>query len=259
MDTIEISNLSRQLLFREKDIGRFKTEAAKERLKELNPDIKIEIHSQKFQQLPLTLFERADVIAGGLDSLTARLNLNKIAIECNIPYIDGAATGFKGSVQVILSGKSPCLRCFYPVPSVTERILAACSIPGIPRSYEQCIIKASEEYCKDKKIERFERKDIKKIAKIAQKFTKESPDLEEKSFNFVEVDAILKNRIPSILTINSLVASIISHEVLKILHKLKGFDIGEIMNPTYIEYNGEFGIFTPFEIQKSEDCPACGK
>ncbi|UCG70041.1 MAG: hypothetical protein JSV09_03225, partial [Thermoplasmata archaeon] len=52
---------------------------------------------------------------------------------------------------------------------------------------------------------------------------------------------------------------IVSHEVLKILHRSKGLDIGEIMSPPYLEYSSAYGIFTPIELASDENCPVCGK
>lgn len=267
MDTIETSNLSRQMLFTEEDRGKLKAEVAKKKLGILNPDSAIVTYTKKFQELPMSVFESADVIAGGLDSFSARFALNRLALELCIPYVDGAATGFKGNIQVIIpvdcgiGGKpTPCLKCFFPIPPADEKVYVACSIPGQPRSKEQCILKAEDEFVKEHGIHKeYSNSELEEIAVIAHKLSKESPHTDEERFIPEEVENVIKNKIPSILTVNAVISGIVSHEVIKIIHKLKGYDIGEIMSPPYLEYSSTFGIFTPVEISKDENCPVCGK
>ncbi len=267
MDTIETSNLSRQMLFTEKDRGNLKAEVAKEKLRILNPDVTIKTFTNKFQEIPMSIFESADVIAGGLDSFSARFALNRLAYELCIPYVDGAASGFKGNVQVIIpSGSSaakkqtPCLRCFFPIPPADEKVYVACSIPGEPRSREQCILKAEDEFVKGHGIRKdYSDQELVEISQIASKLSRESPHTEEEQFIPQEIENIIKNKIPSILTVNAVISGIVSHEVLKILHRLKGHNIGEIMSPPYLEYSSAYGIFTPVELLRDENCPVCGK
>ena len=267
MDTIEISNLSRQMLFTDADKGRLKAKVAQEKLGVLNPDIDIIAHTRKFQELPMGVFEGADVIAGGLDSFNARFALNRLAFDLSIPYVDGAATGFKGNILVIIpegcgiaGEQTPCLRCFFPIPPADEKVWVACSIPGQPRSREQCILKAEDEFVKEHGIHKeYSGTVLEEIASIAYRFSKESPHTEAEKFIPEEVENVIKNKIPSILTVNAVISGIVSHEVLKIIHKLKGHNIGEIMSPSYLEYSSAFGIFTPVELSRDENCPVCGK
>ncbi len=267
MDTIEISNLSRQMLFTEKDKGRLKAEVAKESLRALNPGVNITTYTRKFQELPMEVFEKADVIAGGLDSFSARFTLNRISHELCIPYVDGAATGFKGNIQIIipkgcnvLSKPTPCLRCFFPVPPADEKVYVACTIPGEPRSREQCILKAEDEYVKVHGIQMdYTKGQLEAIAQIAHELSEKSPHIETEEFVPEEVENVIKNKIPSILTVNAVISGIVSHEILKILHRLKERDIGEIMSPPYMEYSSFYGIFTPVEITRDKDCAVCSK
>jgi ubiquitin-activating enzyme E1 C len=267
MDTIEISNLSRQMLYSLKDKGRLKVEVAKEKLEILNPAINILAYPNKFQELPMNILESADVIAGGLDSFASRFALNKLAQELCIPYVDGAATGFKGNVQVIIppgcsfeSEPTPCLRCFFPIPPADEKVYVACSLPGKPRSREQCILKAEDEFVKEHGVHKeYSNHDLESIASMAHDLSKESPHCEEEEFQVEEVENIIENKIPSILTVNAVISGIVSHEVLKILHLQKGKKIGEIMSPSYLEYSSEYGIFTPIEIARDANCAVCQK
>jgi molybdopterin/thiamine biosynthesis adenylyltransferase len=267
MDIIETSNLSRQLLFQEMDRGRLKAEVAREKLESMNPNVNIQVHTTKFQQLPMKVFEDADVIVGGLDSFRARFALNRIVHELSKPYVDGAATGFKGNVQVIIPkgcdiapNPTPCLRCFFPVPPADEKVYMACSIPGEPRSREQCILKAEDEFVREHGIRKeYSESDLESIAHKASEFSATSPHTQPEEFLPEEVENIIKNKIPSILTVNAVISGIVSHEVLKIIHRLEHLDIGELMSPPYIEYNSWYGIFTPVEIARDENCAVCGR
>ena len=267
MDTIEISNLSRQMLFNMDDRGKLKAEVAKKKLEVLNSQINIRAFTKKFQELPMSVLESADVISGGLDSFAARFALNKLAQELCIPYVDGAATGFKGNVQIIIpdgcsfeSEPTPCLRCFFPIPPADEKVYVACSIPGEPRSREQCILKAEDEFVKERGPHKeYSTEDLNEMAEIAHRLSVSSPHTEEEEFPPEEVENVIENKMPAILTVNAVISGIVSHEVLKILHKQRGHNIGEIMFPSYLEYSSEYGIFTPIEIAKDENCPVCKK
>lgn len=265
MDIIETSNLSRQMLFTEEDRGKLKVEVAARKLTALNPDVDISVFCEKFQELPLGIFKDANVIAGGLDSFKARFALNRIAYELCKPYVDGAATGFKGNVQIIIPEgcditpeATACLKCFFPVPPADEKIYVACSIPGEPRSREQCILKAEDRFVKEHGVhKKYSSDDLTTIAEIASGLSETSPHTEKETFIPEEVENIIENKIPSILTVNAVISGIVSHEVLKILHRLKGRNIGEIMFPPYLEYSSAYGIFTPVEITRDANCSVC--
>lgn len=264
MDTIEISNLSRQMLFDYRDKGQRKVDVAAKKLKILNPNLKIDSYFNLLQELSPKIYEEADVIAGGLDSFRARFALNKIAINLKIPYVDGGATGFKGNVQVVIpSGinqinQTTCLRCLYPIPPVDERIYAGCTLPGIPRSKEQCVLKAEEKYLKNHGKNN-DSNAYKEIAEIATQLSIESPYTEKIEFLEIDVENIVGNKIPSILTVNAVISGIISQEILKIIHLINGFEIGNIITPPYLEYSSKYGIFTPIEFKKNNNCPVCGE
>ncbi len=116
-DRVDRSNLNRQILHAEPDISRFKVESAAEKLRRLNPDIRIE-------PMPVAIDEgNADQLTGGmhllldaLDSYSARYLLNRIAHERDIPLVHAAVSGFHGQITTIIPGETPCLRCIIPHP-----------------------------------------------------------------------------------------------------------------------------------------------
>ena len=106
-DTVEESNLSRCVLFRERHIGRNKAEVVAESASDIDPQCGVTALPERIQSLDLSGY---DIILGCLDSISARLHLNSHAVYYRIPYVDGATDGFRGKVQVILPGR-PCLEC----------------------------------------------------------------------------------------------------------------------------------------------------
>lgn len=129
-DVVEISNLHRQHLYSEKDIGKVKVEVAAERLRELNPAVEIEP-----APLSVTKYTAENIIAGfdividALDSIDARYALNDACIKFNIPFIYGGALGMMGSICTILPNKSACLRCVFP--ALSEDDMPTCSTEGV--------------------------------------------------------------------------------------------------------------------------------
>lgn len=112
LDRIEVSNLSRSVLYRESDIGRDKAEAAAEAVRALYPGATVHgLRVNVMQQLGLGAFDWADVILGGLDNREARLFLNRSSWKMGKPWIDGAIEGVNGVVRVFESGKPACYEC----------------------------------------------------------------------------------------------------------------------------------------------------
>jgi adenylyltransferase/sulfurtransferase len=115
-DTVDISNLQRQIVHTTKDIGRAKIESAKEHLQAINPEINIECidHALEREEL-LTEAEKADVIVDASDNFQTRFALNEISVKSKTPLVSGAAIRFEGQVTVFnpKDKNSPCYRCLY--------------------------------------------------------------------------------------------------------------------------------------------------
>jgi molybdopterin/thiamine biosynthesis adenylyltransferase len=111
-DTISNSNLSRAVLFRERDEGKEKVRVAARRLKDLNPDIKIQsFNGDVIYDLGLGVFRRMDVVICGLDNREARLAVNRNCWKVNVPFIDGAIEGLNGIARVFMPPHSACYEC----------------------------------------------------------------------------------------------------------------------------------------------------
>jgi molybdopterin-synthase adenylyltransferase len=113
-DRVEGSNLNRQILHRETDIGVEKTVSAAAKLKQLNPGIKIETRAETINETNAAiLVGDADLIVDAMDNLPTRYLLNRTAIAKNIPFFHGAVYGFEGRAMTVIPGKSACLNCLY--------------------------------------------------------------------------------------------------------------------------------------------------
>ncbi len=132
-DKVELSNLNRQILHWDKDIGRSKAASAVEKLRQLNQDVKIEAVDEMItEDNVLQLVNGFDLIVDAMDNLPTRFLLNKAAIDQNIPLFHGAVYGFEGRVMTVIPGKTACLRCVYrglppeekfPVIGVTPAVI----------------------------------------------------------------------------------------------------------------------------------------
>ncbi|WP_183108837.1 ThiF family adenylyltransferase [Thermohalobacter berrensis] len=113
-DYLELSNLQRQVLYREEDVRKKlpKAEAAIKHLKDINSEVTLKAVIEDFN--PRTykdIIKGADIILDGTDNFTTRFLINDIAIKNNIPWIYGGAVADTGMTMNIIPGKTPCLRC----------------------------------------------------------------------------------------------------------------------------------------------------
>ena len=112
LDHIELSNLSRAILFRTSDLGGYKAEAVAAAYTDLLPEARVQpLVANITQDCGLGLFAWADLILAGLDNREARLWINRSAWKVGRPWIDGAIEGLNGVARVFLPGKAPCYEC----------------------------------------------------------------------------------------------------------------------------------------------------
>jgi adenylyltransferase/sulfurtransferase len=114
-DVVELSNLNRQVLYWDEDIGQKKVVVAQKKLSKLNPTVNITpIHAEIAEQNVSHLIDGAQVVVDGLDTLDARLVLNSACVQQKIPYIYGGVSRLRGMITTIIPGETPCLACFNP-------------------------------------------------------------------------------------------------------------------------------------------------
>jgi len=133
-DTVGRTNLNRQVLHWDENIGMKKVESAAEKLKKLNPGVEVEAIAETVTEANVSrLVAGCDLIVDAMDNLPTRYVLNKAALDKNIPFFHGAVYGFEGRVMTILPGQTACLWCVYrgatppkekiPVVGVTPAII----------------------------------------------------------------------------------------------------------------------------------------
>jgi len=129
-DVIELSNLHRQTMFNEDDVGQVKVETAAKKLRKLNQDIVIEELPVSINDYTaLDVVDGCDVVIDALDSVNARYSLNKACIEKKIPFVTGAAVGVTGQSFTILPNETACYHCVFP--ALDEDSMPTCSIEGV--------------------------------------------------------------------------------------------------------------------------------
>src|SRR5437016_10718029 len=123
-DDVDLSNLQRQILHGTKDVGRGKLESARDRLRDINPKIDIELHKCRFSSENATqLVAQCDVVVDGSDNFPTRYLSNDVCVFARKPNVYGSVFRFEGQTTVFaphLSG--PCYRCLFPEPPPPDAV-----------------------------------------------------------------------------------------------------------------------------------------
>ncbi|GAV26988.1 hypothetical protein PMKS-000449 [Pichia membranifaciens] len=144
LDTIDLSNLNRQFLFRHKDIKESKSKTAIKAVEFFNHTSKlVSYHGSVLDKnmFPLSFFQQFNVIYNALDNLEARFYVNRICLYLNIPLYESGTTGLKGQVQPIYPSLSECFHC---VPKETPKTFPVCTIRSTPSKPVHCITWAKD-------------------------------------------------------------------------------------------------------------------
>lgn len=116
-DLVSLSNLQRQVLFQESQLGMKKVDAAKLQLEKLNLEVKIEVFPEFLTvDNAEEIFSPYDILIDGTDNFEARYLINDTAVKLKKPVVFGSVTGFEGQVTIFDSATGPCYRCLYPEP-----------------------------------------------------------------------------------------------------------------------------------------------
>ena len=121
-DRVELGNLNRQILHWTDDIGRLKTDSAREKLERLNPGCRLEaVAAELNRDTAAELTKGCHVILDGTDNLETRKVLNRVSLENRTPFVFGGVDGFNGMVSTFVPGQTPCLECLFPESAFHER------------------------------------------------------------------------------------------------------------------------------------------
>ncbi|XP_057503536.1 SUMO-activating enzyme subunit 2-like isoform X2 [Actinidia eriantha] len=143
MDTIEVSNLSRQFLFRKSHVGQSKAKVARDTVLKFRPHIGLTSYhaNVKDPDFNVDFFKQFNVVLNGLDNLDARRHVNRLCLASDVPLIESGTTGFLGQVTVHIKGKTECYEC---QPKPAPKTYPVCTITSTPSKFVHCIVWAKD-------------------------------------------------------------------------------------------------------------------
>lgn len=116
-DTVDESNLQRQIIHGQSDIGKSKAESAKEKIAEINPYVNVILHETRLDNSNvMEIFSQYDIIVDGTDNFATRYLVNDACVLLKKPYVWGSIYRFDGQASVFWAEYGPCYRCLYPEP-----------------------------------------------------------------------------------------------------------------------------------------------
>lgn len=130
-DTVDVTNLQRQIIHSTKDVGRPKLESAKEKIEVINQNVKVETYETRLTSgNALDIISKYDLVVDGTDNFPTRYLINDACVFLNKPYVYGSIFRFDGQVTVFNPKKGPCYRCLYPAPPPPE-LVPNCAEAGV--------------------------------------------------------------------------------------------------------------------------------
>ncbi|KAF8163493.1 hypothetical protein B0H34DRAFT_695642 [Crassisporium funariophilum] len=261
MDTIDISNLNRQFLFRQKDVGHPKATVAADFIMKRVPGVNVTPYFGKIQDKDDDYYLQFNLVICGLDSVEARRWMNATLVnlvdpenpESLKPMIDGGTEGFKGQARVILPTISSCYECSLDMLN-KPTAFPICTIANTPRLPEHCIEWASVlEWPKvhgDKKMDTDDPDHIGWLYKVA---ASRAAEFKIEGVTWSLTQGVVKNIIPAIASTNAIIAAACCNEAFKIATSSAAY-----LN-NYFMLIGTDGVYSyTFEHEKRDDCPVCG-
>lgn len=265
MDTIDVSNLNRQFLFRPRDVGKPKAEVAAARVMERVAGVTVNPHFARIEDKPNEWYNQFHIIILGLDSLEARSYMNGVACsfleytddgepdQATIkPMVDGGTEGFKGHARVILPGVTPCFQCtmwLFP----PQANFPLCTLAETPRSAAHCIEYAHLiQWGQERGDESFDADVSEHIQWVYERALARADHFGIPGVTFTHTQGVVKNIIPAIPSTNAVVAAACTVEALKMATMCS-----QGMN-NYMLYVGTSGVYThTVAYERDPECPCC--
>lgn len=143
LDTIDVSNLNRQFLFRTEHVGQSKAVVAAAAAKAFNPDVSIVAHrgNVKDAQFGIDYISRFNVVLNALDNVDARRHVNRLCLATKVPLLDSGTTGYLGQCMPVFKGRTACYECR---PKEAQKVYPICTIRSTPDQPVHCVVWAKE-------------------------------------------------------------------------------------------------------------------
>ncbi|KAG0643615.1 hypothetical protein HOY80DRAFT_344353 [Tuber brumale] len=261
MDTIDVSNLNRQFLFRASDVGKPKATVAASFVMSRVKDVTITPYYGAIQDKDQDYYMQFKLVICGLDSVEARRWINATLVdmvdndnpESLKPLIDGGTEGFKGQSRVILPTLTSCYECSLDMLT-PQTAVPLCTLATIPRQPAHCVEWASilewPRVFEDKKLDN---DDPEHVQWIYEQALQRAQEFNISGVTYSLTQGVIKNIIPAIASTNAIIAASCCNEALKIATGANPY----LSN--YMMYIGNEGVYThTFEHEKKDDCPVCG-
>eukprot|EP00795_Rhopilema_esculentum_P001924 gene1924-16435_t len=268
MDTIDLSNLNRQFLFRPKDVTRPKAVVAAEFVNKRVHGCMIFRHVCKIQDKDEHFYSSFNIVVCGLDSIVARRWINGMLhsllqydedgniVGGVIPLIDGGTEGFKGNARVIIPGMTACIECnldLFP-PQVTFPMCTIAHTPRLPAhciEYVKVILWPQEHPFGDVAIDG---DDPVHVEWIYNQALERARQYNINGVTYRLTQGVIKNIIPAVASTNAVIAAVCANEVFKLATSCYS------LMKNYMIFNDTQGIYSyTFETERKEDCAACSQ
>ncbi len=278
-DNIEASNLNRQFFYHGTDVGSSKVDVAKDRLLTLNSHLIVETHRKRIQDVPMKLFARADIVAGCVDNFLARQYINSRSVFHDKVFIDSATDGYVGQVQVVVpqnrphASKTACLACHMPEPPDETRIVdEPCTLVGVPRKREHCAWKAYYQFFEQNQRapDENDEYDVDVLVNMANTLAKKH---DFPPFDREDILEMLLYHVPSISSVNAVIAGIQTQEIFKMLFLSKMNELQlrakrklrDLLSrrrfriASFIVYSGLTSTFITYDLVPDSECQVCSE
>ncbi|RKP24979.1 hypothetical protein SYNPS1DRAFT_33086 [Syncephalis pseudoplumigaleata] len=262
MDTVDVSNLNRQFLFRATDVGKSKAETAAEFIMRRVPRCKVTPYFGKIQDKDMAYYAQFNVVICGLDSVEARRWMNATLVqmfdsdspESLKPLVDGGTEGFRGQARVILPTISSCYECSMEMLT-PQTVYPVCTIANTPRLPEHCIEWASTlEWPRAFPEQSLDTDNPEHLQWLFRTASERARRFNIPGVTFSLTQGVVKNIIPAIASTNAVIAAACCNEVFKL-----ATSSGTLLD-NYMMYMGNDGVYThTFEYEKNPNCLVCGQ
>ncbi|XP_044764065.1 SUMO-activating enzyme subunit 2 [Coccinella septempunctata] len=139
LDTIDVSNLNRQFLFRKEHVGKPKAVVARETILGYNPDINVKAYHDSItsQEYGVNFFKEFNAVLNALDNRAARNHVNRMCLAADVPLIESGTSGYSGQVELIKKNVTQCYEC---QPKPAQKTFPGCTIRNTPSEPVHCIV-----------------------------------------------------------------------------------------------------------------------